>query len=552
MIGSLYAKGLCEMSVIPSVLLFTSKSPLEETPDSLSVPLGLYNLQHALHSHGIRCDVIDHQLNPESDYKQNVEAGVYDIIGISVTHWRMLEDLEFLHTLKETCSSIGKETLFIAGGLQATLNSRQWLDCGFDVACLGYAEETLLEICQKLGKSVPDYRDLLRECPGIAFLDRDGTLVRNPVRPLTGEKFAQFMYRNVLDMELPYQSYWDFMRKKASGLLTANNRSYIIENGRLLTTSKCLARCGFCCCPDFLKEAQGAPTSAISLSAEQVHHLIVDTVTRYGARSLSINDEDFLIGTKAGIKRAIDICDLISASKEKKEIPEEVRFSCQTRPNCFLLKDAQGTWSTNLPLMKALSRAGFHNVTLGVETFSDRLLKSPSINKGVTSENCHLVLNSLIENDLYPTINLILGVPESTTGELLDTVSQTLQYLDKACQISLVIHMLSFPGATIFASDNYPTHDATFINPVNNQSICIKKHFLQHDEEMGKLIGQLHDVTQSELASYRRKYQLPETALLPRIIISLVTFLAIAKITRDAALAGAVADKIRHFSGPVA
>ncbi|MBF0409933.1 MAG: cobalamin-dependent protein [Candidatus Riflebacteria bacterium] len=536
------------MSVLPAVILFTSKSPAEETPDSLSVPIGLYNLRHVLNSSGIRCDVVDHQLNLECDYLLDLENGIYDIIGISVTHWRMLEDLNFLHSLKEIYRRIGKHCLFIAGGVQATINYKQWLKCGFDVVCLGYAEEALLEICLKFGSSKSSYREFLKGCDGVAFLDDHGCMVHNPAKSLTNVKFEQLMYRNVIDIDLPYDRYWGFMRKKATGILLANNRSYIIENGRLLTTSKCLARCGFCCCPDFLKEAQGSALKPMSLTAEQVHHLIVHFVTKYGAKSFSINDEDFLIGNKAGIERAIDICNLIIASKQKRELPENIRFSCQTRPNCFLIKDCEGVSTVNHRLMQALSKAGFHNISLGVETFSDRLLSSASISKGITSEKCHAVLKGLLENNLYPTINLILGIPESTTDELLETVRQVIQYMDSPCQISLVTHMLSFPGSAIFSSEKYPTHDVTFVNPVNNESVCIKKYFLQHDEEMGLLIGQLDGVTQRELENYRNEYNLPKTALLPRIIISLVTFLSIAKITNNETLLNRVASKIQHFS----
>lgn len=525
---------------------------MEETPDSLSVPIGLHNLKHVLHINGIRCDVIDHQLNSESDYLHNIENGVYDIIGISVTHWRMIDDLNFLHKLKDIYRRNGKKCLFIAGGLQATINFKQWLECGFDVICLGYAEDTLLDICIKLGRSASSFRDFLKECEGVAFLDKEGHIVHNPAKHLTNEKFEQLMYRNVIDMELPYDSYWDFMRKKATGILSANNRSYIIENGRLLTTSKCIARCGFCCCPDFLKEAQGSAVKVMSLTAEQVQHLIVHIVTKYGAKSFSINDEDFLIGNKTGIERTTDICNLIIASKQKKEIPEHIRFSCQTRPNCFLLKDHNGTTTVNHRLMQLLSKAGFHNVTLGVETFSERLLKSPSINKGITSENCHAVLTGLMENNLYPTINLILGIPESTTEELLETVDQVTQYTDEPCQISLVTHMLSFPGAAIFSSGKYPTHDEAFVNPISNEHDYIKKYYLQHDEEMGQLIDKLDAVTQSELEKYRLEYNLPKTSLLPRIIISLVTFLSIARITKNETLLNRTTDKIRHFSKDLA
>ena len=47
----------------------------------------------------------------------------------------------------------------------------------------------------------------------------------------------------------------------------------------------------------------------------------------------------------------------------------------------------------NHNLVKTMKNAGFHNVSLGVESFSERLMKAPSINKaGMTAENCKLVL----------------------------------------------------------------------------------------------------------------------------------------------------------------
>jgi len=530
-----------------NVLLFTSKSPLEETPDSLSVPIGLYNLRHVLRSNGMRCDVIDHQLDSESDYLEQVEQGLYDVIGISVTHWRMLDDLEFLYRLREIYRRNGKHCLFIAGGLQATINYRQWLESGFDLVCLGYAEETLLDVCRRLDRATLPFPQWLEGCDGVAYLE-GGRMVHVPTPPLTGEKFEQLMYHSVIKMDLPYHRYWDFIRKRATGLLNANNRSYVIENGRLLTTSKCLARCGFCCCPDFLKEAQGSPVKPMSLPPEQVHGLILHLVNRYGARAVSINDEDFLIGTSAGNERAIRICELVIDSKRKGELPEEIRFSCQTRPNCFLTRDRDGNQGVNHRLMQVLQQAGFHNVTLGVETFSSRLLKSPSINKGISSEACHAVIAGLIENGLYTTINLILGIPESSTDELLESVDQVLQYMDKPCQISLAKHMFSFPGSAIFSSPDYPTHDDTFVNPADGEKMRIKKYFVPRDPELKELIDRLDAATQEELAGYRLAFGLPESALLPRIIISLLTFLAIARIKGDEALHARVTGKIRHFS----
>ena len=532
----------------PNVLIFTTQSPPDDILDSLSVPIGLYNLQYVLKSHGILCDVIDQQLNIESEYMEKVEKGFYNVIGISVTHWRMLEDLTFLHRLKDIYRKKNHACLFIAGGLQATINYAQWLTYGFDLACLGFSEMSLLDICSRMTHSSAPIHKLFNDCKGVAFLDPDGRVVYNPANALTNEAFEQLMYHNVINMELPYKEYWDFLKKRATGLLTANSRSYIIENGRLLTSSKCLGRCGFCSCPDFLRSAQGSVVKPMSLSAEQVNKLIVHYVTKYGARSFSFNDEDFLLGNKFGIERAIAICNLIVDSKRKNKIPDNVRFSCQTRPNCFLVKEVDGKTGVNHRLMQALYCAGFHNVTLGVETFSDRLLHSPSVNKGVSSKKCHAVLKGLMENKLFPTINLILGIPESTIEELLETIWQVMEYAEKPCQISHSINMRSFPGAPIYNSNDYPTHDAVFVNPVTNKAIKIKTFFKLHNPDMEMLFNRLDDKVNKEMKKYKAYYGLGKAVLLPRIIISLTTFLAIAKMTDNSKLVDNVTSKMQSFS----
>ncbi len=537
------------MSNLPNVVIFTTKSPPDEVLDSLSVPIGLYNLQHVLKSHDIRCDVIDHQIDAEADYLSKIESGFYNIIGISVTHWRMPEDLGFLHRIREVCRKNNRQPLFIAGGLQATINHKQWLEAGFDLVCLGFAEETLLNVCNSFTGTGTPLKDMFGNCKGVAFLDADGRLFYNPAKPLTQQAFEKLMFDNVMNMELPYKKYWDFIRKRATGILTANNRSYIIENGRILTSSKCLARCGFCCCPDFLEDAQGAPVKPMNLSAEQVGRLIVNFVTKYGARSFSINDEDFLIGNKKGIERAMEICGIIVDAKNKGKIPQETRFSCQTRPNCFIVKDDTGHSIINHPLMQALYKAGFHNVTVGIETFSDKLLKSPSVHKNITVAECHNVVHALMENKLYPTINLILGIPESTKEELFETIRQVLVYTEKPCQVSLTTRMRSFPGAPIFGSDKYSTLDTIFVNPSNGQNIRIPTFFKVQDPEMESLMEKLDDTVLRELDLYKSGQGLDKSALLPRIIISLITFVSIAKIAGNTDLLYKVTATVKRFSG---
>jgi radical SAM superfamily enzyme YgiQ (UPF0313 family) len=530
----------------PQVLLVTSKSPIEEVPDSLAIPLGLQLLKHYLNKNDIECDVLDHQIHSEEFFVNKVEQGNYDIIGISVTHWRLVSDLNFLHKLKLATKKAGKRCLYIAGGMQATINYRQLLDCGFDLVCLGFADDNLLDICKRYPHSREKQPfEIFGNLDGIAFLDGQGNVVFNPAKPLSAEAFEQYLFHYAMEMEKPYNEYWAFMRSRASAILHINRRSYVIENARLFTTNRCLANCGFCCCPKFLHTAQNSKAAFIALSASQVHQLILHDIQKYGARAFSFNDEDFLIGNTRGINRAIKICEMIIQSKKKGEMPEDIKFSCQTRASDFFDPKSKDGKSINYRLLSALSQAQFHNVSVGVETFSDRLLKCPSINKGnITSKDQHTVLHALIDYGLYPTINLILGIPEMTVEEMIDTVRDAMMYTEKPCQLSVASHMYAFPGAKIFGLKDYPTTDAIWINPITKERVNIPLHYTPHNEEVASFLGQIDSAAHAELEDFKSEFKLNNSLLIPRIVIALCTFRVIARRFEETELLRKINDKL--------
>ncbi|VVB95737.1 B12 binding domain protein [uncultured archaeon] len=508
------------------ILLITSRSTTNSIQDSLAIPYGLYILKNHLNKNGVDCDVLDLDFKSESECINAVKNNNYDIIGISVTHWNMASDLDFLHTLKKIVKEMNKKTLFIAGGFSATLNSKEWLKCGFDLICVGYAEDALLKICENYS---PDQNrkqliSFIKNIDGVAIQDENKNLIFKHSKPLTEKEFENKMFTLAMSMEIPYEEYWDFMRKRASGILSINKRSYVIENSRIYTSSKCLANCGYCCCPAFLSKAQNSSANLYMLSAKQIYELVIFHIRKYGARAFSINDDDFIIGNEAGNKRVTDFCDLIIEGKKKGEIPEEIKFSCQTRATDFIIKEGNKK-IVNLPLIKKMAEAKFHNVSLGIETFSERLIKSPSINKPrAKSQDYHDVLQAMINSNLYPTINLIFGIPEEKPEELIETIQQTMKYIDKPCQISVATKLLAFPGSPLWNSKDYPTEDVVWENPETKEKIKIPIYYTPKDKQLSELIVRLEDDKIIEMANLRKKYNLNEYQFLPRIAIALCVF----------------------------
>lgn len=514
------------------ILLITSTAGLRTVQDSIAISYGLYLLKHNLNIHGIDCEVCDLELISESQCLDKVRNGAYNVIGMSVTHMNMQADLEFLQALKKTMAEAERKCLFVAGGMSATLNYEAWLKGGFDVIFLGYAEETLLKACENYsyGLTLSEFGPFLRETAGVAFRDEKGKIRFNPSNPLSQNDFVHQKYSLAMGMEVPYKEYWDFIKSKWTSALSMNDRSYVIENARLYTSSKCMANCGYCCTPNFLTASQKTNIAQLLLSAEQMYKLVIHNVQKYKARSFSFNDEDFIGGNKPGIKRIMDFCTLIITSKRNCELPEDIRFSCQTRASNFLIREPHNKNTVNVPLIKNMAEARFHNVSLGIETFSERLLRAPSVNKlGVSISDYHLVLDTMMEYGLFPTINLIVGIPEETPEELIKTIEQTMGYVDKPCQISVSSKMFSFPGAPIYASKDYPTQYKTWEHPVTKDIIKIADYYIPRDKRIAALIEQLENLTLVKIEALKQRYNIDKAQIIPRIAIALCNFSVIAK-----------------------
>ena len=97
-----------------------------------------------------------------------------------------------------------------------------------------------------------------------------------------------------------------------------------------------LSNCGYCCCPSFLSTAQQSKVPCYMLNPFQIYNLIINQVNKYNIEAISFNDDNFLIGNKKGIQRAIEFCEIIISAKKLKMIPKDIKFSCQTRATDFL------------------------------------------------------------------------------------------------------------------------------------------------------------------------------------------------------------------------
>ena len=485
----------------PKVLLI---SALAKAGYNIAPGIGLYQLQHYVQQRGVPCEFVDRELTDIDEYLVRVEAGEFDIVGFSVTRVNMLEDLKLIWTFKQAVIRSGRKVMFIVGGQEAVQNHDQWLDFGIDAVIIGYAEKMLLEFCCRLrncgGVEVADIPTVFGDMAGIAFKRPDGTYVFNPAPMLDEAGFRELFYTQRKTLVLPFQKYWERMRREISDY-SVGGAEFTIENVRILTSSHCPRGCGFCNSQTFLPISFGGPTPIIMLSADEIIDLVLMHIDSDGARSFLFSDDDFPISNKAGLNRLQRFCERIIELKASGRIDQNMRFSCQSRLLPLMQRaDSHGNRHPNLWLIRLMVKAGFLSIGLGVETFIDRLMLVPSIRKlGYTAKDSQDVLDTLIEEGLSPQINLILGIPEYTPEELCANMDIAISYIVRGCDVAVNPRLKAMPCAPIWNKGLYEIQYSTWDNPMTGKTEKIPMFYIAKDPQVAESMNNYDEAQRFEL-----------------------------------------------------
>ena len=491
----------------PRVLLVIGRSQVGNT---ISPPTGLYKLQHYLKQRGFACDVLCQDLSDIEHALTLTRHGVYDIIGYSLSHWSLQDDLDTLWQFRDAADTLEKPVLFIGGGQEAAMNAEQCLRVGIDLIFLGFAESILQRFCQRYHEQAYDDRqvsveEMVGDLPGVVFLDRHDKIVFREAEPISPAYFEEISYTQTLTMDVPYRNYWKVLRDKQSD--TSLGSAFVFEFVRLYTASHCPRRCGFCNSQSFLPISQGCQPKIIHLNAGQIVDLILHFTRRHGARGFFFSDDDFPIGNRSGIERVEQLCDMIIEQKACGKIHPTVRFSCQARIADFLMRKTDGSRRVNVALLETMASAGFSSIAMGVETFSDRLLKVPSINKiGVNARNCFDVLDAMLKAGLTPLINIILGIPEATVKELLETLRIAVYYVTQGCEINVTGPLYALPGAPLMDDERYRIAYREWSHPRSGERIEISDYFVPDDARVAEVSANYETQLEQQLLQLAEKH----------------------------------------------
>lgn len=525
------------------LLLMTSKS---WGGYNISPPIGLYRLKNHLGEHGIECDILDYDIDEEPLYLQRVAEGHYDVVGMSVSHINMEEDLNTLLKFRDAGRRSGKKVAFIAGGQEATLNHKQWLESGVvEIVFLGFAEEGLKNFCAGLSGGIcANPLDIACKIDGVALIDANGKLIYNPSRPLDTEEFRRLSFSNVIKSDINYQKYWDKLRSKiVNGF---SHTKFIIETVRLYTTSHCPRKCGFCSSQSFLPSSQKSVAPIMMISAEDVYDLVLYHINKYGARCFLFSDDDFPVGNQEGIQRLFKFCNLVIDAKKSGRLSHEIIFHCQSRVADYLDHEKQVRWD----LIDLMKRAGFESTGLGIETFSPRLLRSPFISKaGVTPVDYKRVLDALLEKKIIPIIFIIIGIPDGTADEMVETMNAAIGYILKGADISVNPRMRVNPGSPISLQRGYEVSSKSWQNPENGKTVTIEEYFIPNDPLLANAADKINRATEEELNNIRQRFGL-DNSIIPKSLIGLIRFATIARLINRYDAADEYNDIISKYNTP--
>jgi len=293
--------------------------------------------------------------------------------------------------------------LLVAGGAHATVCPEETLEHGFDVAVIGEAEETVVQLVDWLEGRVP-----LHAIAGVSYRGATGEVVRgSPPRAIA----------DLDSLPLP-QTAQDLFERR-----WYDPEGREVVPGGILTSRGCPARCTFCA--NYVTGRSFRYRSAANVVAE---------LNSYHARSSVTFFPCWDDALTANLKRLDDLCSTI-----ERDIRFPLRWSAITRASMV-----------NPALLRTLKRAGLVHVNFGVESGDNEILRA--IKRGITTEQVVRALEWAKAEGLMTACNFMLGFPQETPQAL----ERTFRFMERIAPLvdsfSTLGVLVPFPRTPLYES----------------------------------------------------------------------------------------------------
>lgn len=440
----------------------------EEQEEIKSPNLGLYRIWNYLNQHGMECDICELGLDDATPFLKRAEAGEYGLIGASSTYMYLEKELASLLPFRRAAERCG--AFFCAGGQVPSNFASFWLDIGFDGVIRGYGERPTLFLAQVLGRAGDEGLPDLASVPGLTWR-RGAETIENPAEAMTPEIFREYFHTMPLAMGIP-DSWLKILDIEDAGAGEESIRYRETHAFRLFTSHKCPNRCGYCSSSKFLENMYGRQCAAFSLKPDEIVDIIRSLYERYGVSFFFINDDEFT-SPKAFTR---EFCMRMIRAKEQGELPEKISLFCQSRVVDFLdLKKR----TADVELLSLMKRANLNRITLGVENFSARLLRTEFMHKKFYDDaDIMSLLTEAARIGIEMSVNIMIGIPEATPEELEHNFNRLLDVQEMNGMVMMNIYLLPFPGAPIFGNKRYPVATTQRVSAFNGFSYEKQEYFI--------------------------------------------------------------------------
>jgi radical SAM superfamily enzyme YgiQ (UPF0313 family) len=374
------------------------------SPERLGAPLlGQQYVAAALLAHGCEVRIIDaaaRYFDHDADWiLKDAKAYRPDIVALGLfTRW-------IWHAYRLVGNLRGHFPLLVAGGAHATVRPDETLRHGFDIAVIGEAERSIVELVEWFEGLRP-----LEAVSSIRYRDECGSI--HGSQPSGNIEDLDALSPAFLAQEL-YDPHW----------YDPTGRQ--IAPGGILTSRGCPARCTFCA--NYVTGRRFRYRSAGAVVAElNAYHELT------GASFFPCWDDALTANTR----RLYALCERL---EEDLDFP----FTWSAITRATMVKP---------DLLRAMCRAGLVAVNFGVESGDDEILRA--IKKGITTRHVIQALEWAKAENLITACNFMLGFPQETPRSLERTLGFMEQIGPMVDSFSTLGVLVPFPGTPLYEDYN--------------------------------------------------------------------------------------------------
>jgi len=419
----------------------------------LLFPMGLGYLAASLKKHSNHSfEILDLNINHYA--KDNLSAYINDKYKLEPPDFFLIGSIssgyKIVSKIVQSLRAFLPNIPVIVGGVLSTLHSKLLIEkVKVDVAVIGEAEETLIELLEKW--------DDIENCAGIALLKN-------------GQYFATQKRDRIKDLnKFPMPYYEAFETEK---YIQSYNNFFGYRGITIIASRGCPYKCKFC--------FRNFGNAFYLKSPENTMKEIIYLVDKHKVEAITFYDELFFLDKKWIQK----LCRLMKDSKIK------IKWSFNGRVNLFSRND--------LDLLKELKKVGLTRIVFGIESADQKvldLLGKDHVTPSSSSEALRVVRDAGIK----ATGNFLIGAPnESPT-----TIGNTVQFCKENVLKTTFYVIQPFPGTELF--EKYLSHKMSheeYLNSLQgrtdastlqiNLTEMSDEEFLNLKNEAEKEINKLH------------------------------------------------------------